>query len=98
VFSYVARQHEAEVSATHFDDPHEYRAAIRHLVRDYLKAGATLEFLPAELPDYNPIDGETPEDNWLFFVMIPSLHPTGFWVVIPRWPDDGVLPYVYGDG
>ncbi|MDX1908704.1 MAG: hypothetical protein SF053_16830 [Bacteroidia bacterium] len=97
VFSYVARQHEAEVSATHFDDPHEYRAAIRHLIRDYLKAGATLEFLPAELPDYNPIDGETTEDNWLFFVMIPALHPTGFWVVIPRWPDDGVLPYVYGD-
>lgn len=27
---------------------------------------------------------------------LPDLSDHGFWVVIPRWPDDDQLPYVYG--
>jgi hypothetical protein len=96
VFSRVAQANLADVNPDHFDDPQEYRAAIRHLIRPLLQTGS-IELLPIELPDNNPIDGEPVQDHWLFFVHLPDLSLQGYWVVIPRWPDDLQQSYVYGD-
>ena len=95
VFNFVAQVHGDEIPSEDFDDPLAYRAAIRRKIHDYLKTGS-LEFLPIELPDNNPIDGESIEVYWQFFLMLPSFSDHGFWVIIPRWPEDEELPYVYG--
>ena len=49
-----------------------------------------------ELPDNNPVDGEPIADHWQFFGLLPALSDIGFWVIIPRFPDDGQAPYCYG--
>ena len=95
VFNTVARKHGEDVRASQFDDPFEYRAAIRSLIFNYLKSGS-LEFLPIELPDNNPVDGEPIQEFWQFYGLLPSLEKIGFWVIIPRYPDDEQLPYCYG--
>jgi len=95
VFYVVSNVHGDEIQAGQFDDVMEYRTAIREKIHEYLKT-ASIEFLPIELPDNNPIDGEPIEDFWQFFVMLPDLSDHGFWVIIPRWPDDEQLPYIYG--
>ena len=95
VFYVVSQVHAVDVDPEKYEDPLEYRAAIRELIRGYLDAGS-MEFLPIELPDNNPVDGEEIEDYWQFFVMLPTLSDHGFWVIIPRWPEDEELPYVYG--
>lgn len=96
VFNRVAQANLADVNPAHFDDPQEYRAAIRHLIRPFLKTGS-IGLLPIELPDNNPVNGEPVQDSWLFFVHLPDLSLQGYWVIIPRWPDDGQQSYVYGD-
>ncbi|MDX1939613.1 MAG: hypothetical protein SFU99_03630 [Saprospiraceae bacterium] len=95
VFSATAKKHNTDVDPINFDDPQEYRAAIRFLIQKYLQT-ASLELLPIELPDNNPVDGERIEDYWQFYAHLPALAFVGFWVIIPRWPDDEQLPYVYG--
>ncbi|MCB0544921.1 MAG: hypothetical protein KDC70_15445, partial [Saprospiraceae bacterium] len=95
VFNIVAQVHRDDVNPDHFDDPFEYRAAIKHLIFNYLKTGS-LEFLPIELPDNNPVEGESIQEFWQFFCLLPGLGDFGFWVIIPRFPDDGQLPYCYG--
>ena len=95
VFNTVAKVHIENVNPAHFDDPQEYRAAIKQLIINYLKTGS-LEFLPIELPDNNPVDGESIEEFWQFFGYLPDLSDIGFWVIIARYPDDGQLPYCYG--
>lgn len=96
VFNFVAKLLEEETPFTDFDEPQAYRAIIREHVHQFLKT-ASLEFLPIELTDNNPIQGELVQDNWLFYTLLPDMHPVGFWVVIPRWPDDVQQAYVYGD-
>lgn len=97
VFNRVANKHIDDVRADHFDDPLEYRAAIRTLIFNYLNAeGNLLEFLPVELPDNNPVDGEPIQDFWQFYGFLPALSSVGFWVIIPRYPDDDQRPYCYG--
>jgi hypothetical protein len=96
VFNLVAKKFEDDIPAFNFDEPTAYRAAITHQLKPYLET-AYLEFLPIEMGDNNPINGEKIEDNWLFFIHIPELHQVGFWVVIPRWPDDAQQAFVYGD-
>jgi hypothetical protein len=94
-FNIVAQVHVEDVRADHFDDPLEYRKAIKHLILKYLNTGS-LEFLPIELPDNNPVNGESIQQFWQFFGLLPDLADIGFWVIIPRFPDDGELPYCYG--
>ncbi|TAE58476.1 MAG: hypothetical protein EAZ89_03260 [Bacteroidetes bacterium] len=94
VFKNVELVH-SEILPANFATPLAYRAAIREKTKSYLSQGGEIEFLPIELPDNNPINGETVQDNWLFFVNLPWVYDVGFWVMIPRRPDDGVLPYVY---
>lgn len=99
VFNIVGQKHIDDIDPEYFDDPFEYRAAIKHQIRTYLSSGtASLELLPRELPDNNPVDGEPIEDSWQFFGYIPDLAPVGFWVIIPRYPEPGQLPYTYGFG
>ncbi len=95
VFNIVKEVHHDEVSESNHEDPLEFRAAVKHLILKYLKTGS-IEFLPIELPDNNPVDGEPVEENWLFFLLLPDLSDHGFFIVLPRWPDDGQLPYNYG--
>lgn len=93
VFNTVARV--KNLNPTQFASVQEFRQAIQNLIYDYLKTGS-LEFLPIELPDNNPVDGESIEKYWQFFGYIPDFQPVGFWVIIPRYPDDSELPYSYG--
>lgn len=95
VFNIVRQVHLEEIDPQQFDAPIDYRKAVSAKVREYLNTG-TIELLSAELPDNNPIDGEPIEDYWQFFVTLPALSDHGFWVIIPRWPDDEELAYVYG--
>jgi hypothetical protein len=97
LFYIVSQVHADEVQADHFDDPQEYRAAIRFLIYEkYLSGAGILEFLPIELPDNNPPNGESIEQFWQFYGYLPALSDIGFWVIIPRFPDDDQLPYCYG--
>jgi hypothetical protein len=95
VFNIVKEVRSADVSRENYDTDQEYRDAVRHYIREYLKTGS-IEFLPIELPDNNPVDGELVQDHWLFFVLLPDLSDHGFFVVLPRWPDDGQQGYNYG--
>ena len=95
IFQVVSQVHLEDVPPADFENPQDYRAAIRNIILGYLNSG-TLEFLSKELPDNNPIDGEPIEAFWQFFVYLPSLSDHGFWVIIPRYPESGQLPYVYG--
>lgn len=95
VFNEVAKRFADDIQAEHFDDPMDYRAAIRFQIQSFLLSGS-LEFLPIELPDNNPVDGEPIEVFWQFFGFIADLSSVGFWVIIPRYLDDGQLPYTYG--
>ncbi len=97
VFNQTAAKHAADIKPEHFETLRQYREAVSQQVRIYLQK-ATLEFLPIELPDNNPIDGEPIEDFWQFFAILPDLSRFGFWVIIPRWPNDEQLPYVYNEG
>jgi hypothetical protein len=99
VFNVVGQKDIDDIDPDFFDDPFEYRAAIKHRIKTYLSSGtASLELLPRELPDNNPVDGEPIEDSWQFFGHIPNLAPVGFWVIIPRYPEPRQLPYTYGFG
>lgn len=95
VFNIVKEVHRDEVDEQDFDDPMEYRAAIKHHIMRYLKSGQ-IEFLPIECSENNPSHGEAVEDNWLFSLSLPDLSDHGFFIIIPRWPDDEQLPYIYG--
>ena len=95
VFNKVAKLHKDAINPNDFEDPFAYRKAIRQRILLYLKTGS-MELLPIELPDNNPIDGEPIDEFWQFFVMLPDLSRHGFWVIIPREPGWGILPYVYG--
>ncbi len=95
LFRQVAQAHLNEIDPQDFDDLIEYRQAIAFHIHQYLQT-ASLEFLPIELPDNNPIDGESVEDNWLFFLLVPAFSSLGFFIVIPRWPDDEESAYIYG--
>jgi hypothetical protein len=95
VFNVVKEVHHDEVSEENFDTAQEFRDAIKFLILKYLKTGS-LEFLPIELPDNNPVDGEPVQENWLFFLLLPDLSDHGFFIILPRWPDEGQLPYNYG--
>lgn len=96
VFNFMAQKLSESTPASDFDDPQEYRAAIAHAIFAHLNH-ATLNLLPIEMEDNNPINGEKIEENWLFYLDLPQLHSVGFWVVIPRWPDDLQQAYTYGD-
>ena len=95
IFNLVAKKH-PEIDLENFESVFEYRKAIRNHTLDYLQ-NATIELLPIELPDNNPIDGEPIEEFWQFFVQLPDLHRQGFWVIIPRFRRGDQLPYVYGE-
>jgi len=95
VFNIAKEVLKEEVSPENYDTVEDYRAAIQYRIRDYLKTGS-IEFLPIELPDNNPVDGEKVEDNWLFFLRLPALSDHAFFIILPRWPDDGQVPYNYG--
>lgn len=96
LFYVVSQVHAMEVQPENFDDPQEYRAAIRFLIFDkYLSSKGILEFLPIELPDNNPPNGEPIQQFWQFYGYLPALSDIGFWVIIPRFPEDGQLPYCY---
>jgi hypothetical protein len=95
VFNIVREVHRDEVNPLGFDTAAAYRDAIRHLILSYLKTGS-IEFLPTELPDNNPVNGESVQANWLFFLRLPQLSDHGFFVVLPRWPEEGQLAYNYG--
>jgi len=47
VFNRIATFQSEEIRPEDFDDPREYRAAIKHLISQYLQNGK-LEFLPQE--------------------------------------------------
>jgi hypothetical protein len=93
VFNTVRQAHNIQESS--FANRQEFKKAVSSRTLGYLKT-ASIEFLPIELPDNNPIDGEAIETYWQFFVMMPDFSDHGFWVIIPRWPDEDQLPYVYG--
>lgn len=95
IFNIVAQVHSEELDPHAFEDIREYRMAIRERIHQYLDT-AFIELLPIELPDNNPIDGEKIEDSWQFFMLLRALSDHGFWVIIPRWPDDDQQPYLYG--
>ena len=95
VFNGTANANREAVDPTHFEETGAYRAAIRHLIKGYLRAGGTLEFLPG-IPEENPLPGgEKAEQNWLFRAVLPSLADHYFWIVIPRWPEEEQRPYNY---
>jgi hypothetical protein len=94
VFNIVREVHREEVNPLGFDTAADYRAAIRHLILQYLKTGS-IEFLPIELPDNNPVNGELVQDNWRFFLRLPQLSDHGFFVILPRWPEEGQSAYNY---
>ncbi len=75
-----------------FDNEAARKEAVQQRILSLLKT-ATLELLPIELPDNNPVDGEPIEENWEFFVLIPDFSRIGFFVIIPR--DGETTPYVY---
>ena len=95
IFNMVANVHREEINPDDFESPLAYRSAIRQRILQYLKTGF-MELLPIELPDNNPINGEPIEEFWQFFVMLPDLSEHGFWVIIPREPENGRGPYAYG--
>jgi hypothetical protein len=93
VFNVVAKRHEDDVVATDFDDPKEYRAAIRHLIENYLRKNAVLQLRPIN-PDENMAEnGATMEKNWLFRAVLEDLLDHYFWIIIQRRPDDDERPY-----
>jgi len=93
VFHIVAQVH--QINPEDYPTPREYREAVRIRTLGYLKT-ASMELLPMELPDNNPVDTEPIDQFWEFFVQLPDLSDHGFWVIIPRWPEDEQRPYVYG--
>ncbi|MDX2133766.1 MAG: hypothetical protein SFV52_03240 [Saprospiraceae bacterium] len=78
-----------------YPGPRAFRDAVRTRIHGYLQT-ATLELLPIERPDNNPVDTEPIDRFWEFFLLLPGLSDHGFWVIIPRWPEEGQRPYVYG--
>lgn len=95
VFNVVKEVHKNDVSESSFNDPFEFRAAIRLLILQYLKTGV-LEFLSIGQSVDLPPNGEVVHDNWLFSLRLSDLSDHLFYIVIQRRPDDGVLPYNYG--
>ena len=93
MFHVVAQVH--QINPEDYPTPREYRDAVRIRTLGYLKS-ASMELLPIELPDNNPVDTEPIDQFWEFFVQLPDLSDHGFWVIIPRWPEDEQRPYVYG--
>jgi len=59
-----------------------------------IKTG-TLEFLPIELPDNNPPDGEAIQEFSQFFGLVARVVGC-FFRSLSRFPDDEQLPYYYG--
>jgi len=96
VFNKIATFQSKDIRPEDFDDPREYRAAIHHLIINYLKTAGKLELLPAGKPQNNPEDGEAAEQFWRLFLSLQAFPDLRFWVLIPRFPDDGQLSYCYG--
>ncbi len=94
LFQITALTHAEDIDPEDVDDPQEYRAAIRHRIREYL-VSATLSLHSASAEE-TPANGEELDDNWLFYLHVPALSDHGYWIVIPRWPDDEQKPYIYG--
>ncbi len=95
VFNKVAKRHLADIDPTFFDDPMEYRAAIRHKIKEYLRTESVLQMRPIN-PDENLApNGEPIEQNWLFRVVLQNLADHWFWIIIQRHPDDEGRPYNY---
>jgi hypothetical protein len=98
VFNSVAKRHESDISADHFDDPEEYKAAIRNIIGDYLREEGSLEMVAAQEEDEKKAPyGESIEQYWFFKAVLPNLLDHYFWVILPRWPEEGQLPYIYVD-
>jgi hypothetical protein len=95
VFNVVVKRKQADIDPTQFDDPKEYRAAIRHAIANYLRSNSFLQMRTID-PDENRIaNGETLEQNWLFRAVLQDLADHVFWIVIQRRPDDDQRPYNY---
>ncbi|MEI6411159.1 MAG: hypothetical protein WCR52_17355 [Bacteroidota bacterium] len=100
MFNAVANAKKQDLDPTYFDDPKEYRAAVRYHIENYLRISGTLELLPLK---YNPDEpsafpqGEKVEDFWLARSVAESLADHWFWLAIQRWPDDEQRPYNYID-
>ena len=98
MFNVVANAQKADIDPAYFDDPKEYRAAVRHAIENYLRVEAVLSMLPYTISDENVFPkGETVADNWLARVVAETLADHYFWIVIPRHPDDGQRPVNYID-
>ncbi len=95
VFDYVREVHHDEIHPSNYPDEGAFKAAIGQKIREYMRTGS-LELLPRALPDNNPPNGETIDKYWQFFGLFPGFADVGFWVLIPRWPDDGEIPFCYG--
>ena len=79
---------------------------IRNKVRDYLRAGV-ISLLPVVDPNlseenqerlypdyYPPEEGEKVDDNWVFFLSLPTLSDHLYWVIVNRNGEKD--PYLYG--
>lgn len=100
MFNAVAKAKKQDLDPTYFDDPKEYRAAVRYHVENYLRISGVLELLPLK---FNPDEpnafpqGEKVEDFWLARAVAESLADHWFWIAMQRWPDDDQRPYNYID-
>ena len=91
-----------EVRADHHDDVREYRTGVSAHLSTYLQRGV-LTFLAIDdagqwREDGNPVKGETAEAFFAFHLLLPALSPVGFYILIPRRPDDRDRPYAYHAG
>lgn len=94
-FDYVREVHREELSTSDYSDEAATMAAISQKIKSYLPSGS-LALLPRELSENNPPNGESIEQYWQFYGLFPAFGDIGFWVLIPRWPDEDERPYCYG--
>jgi hypothetical protein len=82
------------VAKRDFDQAEDPKEAIRERMLNYLN-NAVITLMPDGTNEPAAPNGESIEEYWLFRVVIPDLADHYLWVIIPRFPEDGQLPYQY---
>ncbi len=97
VFNAVAGRNKATVTPEQFDTKAAYVLAIQALIRPYLVTDAVLNMRANVEGENIAPGGETIEQNWIFQVVMETLADHWFWIIVPRWIEEGQRPYVYLD-
>ena len=97
VFNVVAKRNIDNFDPSKFDNVETYRAAIQALIKPYLQIDASLGMRANVEGENIAPGGENIEQNWIFRVVMETLADHWFWIIVPRWIEEGQRPYIYLD-